>query len=53
MMDSAGHVSFNVNTLEHVDRVMVLRMNTAEMQIETLLDAPLEKALEMMSGEKN
>ena len=53
MMDSAGHVSFNVNTLEHVDRVMVLRMNTAEMQIETLLDAPLEKALEMMSAEKN
>lgn len=52
MMDSAGHVSFNVNTLEHVDRVMVLRMNTAEMQIETLLDAPLEKALEMMSGEE-
>jgi hypothetical protein len=53
MMDSAGHVSFNVNTLEHVDRVMVLRMNTEEMQIEILLDAPLAKALEMMSGEKN
>jgi hypothetical protein len=53
MMDSAGHVSFNVNTLDHVDRVMVLRMNTAEMQIEILLDAPLANALELMSGEKN
>lgn len=53
MMDSAGHVSFNVNTFSLVDRVIVLRMNTAEMQIEILLDASLEKALEMMSGEKN
>lgn len=53
MMDSAGHVSFNVNTFEHVDRVMVLRMNTAEMQIEILLDAPLANAIELMSGEKN
>lgn len=53
MMDSSGHVSFNINTLEHVDRIMVLRMNTAEMQIEILLDAPLKEALELMSGEKN
>jgi hypothetical protein len=53
MMDTAGHVSFNVNTLGQVDRIIVLRMNTAEMQIETLLDAPLKEALEMMSAEKN
>ncbi len=46
------HVSFNINTLEHVDRVIVLRMNTAEMQIEICLTHP-RKALEMMSGEKN
>lgn len=53
MMDSAGHVSFNVNTLEQVDRIMVLRMNTAEMQIEILLDAPVAEAFAMMSAEKN
>jgi len=53
MMDSAGHISFNVNTLNHVDRIIVLRMNTAEMQIETLLDTPLAAALEMMSNERN
>ncbi len=53
MMDSAGHISFNVNTLNHVDRIIVLRMNTAEMQIETLLDEPLAAALEMMSNERN
>jgi len=53
MMESSGHISFNVNTLDHVDRVIVLRMNTAEMQIETLLDAPLEAAMELMTSEKN
>lgn len=53
IMDSSGHITFNVNTLNHVDRVVVLRMNTAEMQIETLLDAPLDAALELMTNEKN
>ena len=53
MMEGSGHVSFNVNTLAQVDRVMVLRMNTSEMQIETLLDAPLTSALSLMASEKN
>lgn len=53
MMDSAGHVSFNVNTLEHVDRILVLRLNTAEMQVETLLDASVPEALALMAEERN
>ena len=46
-----GHVSFNANTLELVDRVIVLRVNTDEMQIETLLDATVEKLLELLGAE--
>lgn len=53
MMDSAGHVSFNVNTLEHVDRIIVLRLNTAEMQVETLLDASVPEAMALMAEERN
>lgn len=53
MMDRAGHISFNVNTLPLVDRVMVLRMNTTEMQIEILLNTSMAMALEMMSIDRN
>ncbi len=42
----------NANSLEYVDRVIVLRINTEEMQVETLLHAPLSDALELMSDEK-
>jgi hypothetical protein len=52
MMDNAGHVSFNVNTLEHVDRIIVLRLNTIEMQVETLLDASVPEALALMADER-
>ena len=38
MLGSSGQVSFNSNTLAVVDRVIVLRINTEEMQIETLLN---------------
>lgn len=37
-------VQFNGNTLEHVDRVIVLRINTDDMQVETLYDAPIATA---------
>ncbi|NJD37145.1 MAG: hypothetical protein FIA89_02305 [Geobacter sp.] len=47
-MDSTGHISFNHNTLHLVDRVIILRMNTEEMQIETLLNAPIEEAKLLM-----
>lgn len=48
-----GTISFNRNTLELVDRVIVLRLNTDEMQIEVLCDLPLEKARALMSGAEN
>lgn len=50
MMGSAGHVSFNSRSLDLVDRVIVLRMNTQEMQVETLLDAPIAEVLPLLSG---
>lgn len=49
MLGNSGHISFNSNTLESVDRVMILRINTNEMQVETLLDAPIADARKMMS----
>lgn len=53
MMGTGGHVSFNSNNLEIVDRVIILRVNTEEMQVETLLDAQTPDALELMGPEKN
>ncbi|WP_404365609.1 DUF6998 domain-containing protein [Marinobacter sp.] len=50
-MGYGGHVSFNPNSLAFVDRVLVLRINTEEMQIETLLDAPVADAVQAMSAE--
>ncbi len=43
------HVAFNANSLNLVDRVLVLRINTEEMQVETLLDAPVSEALALMT----
>lgn len=48
-MHTSGHISFNTNTLELVDRIIILRINTDEMQVETLLDAPVEQARSLMS----
>ena len=52
MAGSSGHVSFNSNTLALVDRVIVLRINTEEMQIETLLDSPVVDAIAMMAADQ-
>ncbi|MCZ2366654.1 DUF6998 domain-containing protein [Vibrio parahaemolyticus] len=43
-----GHISFNPNTLNCVDRVIVLRINIEEMQIETLFDGTVEQAKALM-----
>lgn len=51
MMGGGGHITFNSNSLGEIDRIIVLRVNTEEMQIETLLDAPLAKALSLMTVE--
>lgn len=48
IMRNSGHISFNPNTLDKVDRVVVLWINTEEMQIEVLLNEPINKAKEMM-----
>jgi hypothetical protein len=42
---SSNHVSLNANTLKDVDRLIVLRINTEEMQVETLLDTAIAEAL--------
>ena len=49
MMTGNGHISFNPNTLSLVDRVIILRMNTEEMQIETLFNDTVEKATDLMT----
>ena len=46
---SGGHISFNENTLDQVDRVMVLFLNTEEMQINTLLDKSIEETLPLLA----
>jgi hypothetical protein len=46
--DYGGSVSFNPNSLDVVDRVIVLRINTEEMQVETLLDVGADEARSMM-----
>jgi len=51
-MGTSGHISFNPNTLNKVDRVIILRINTEEMQIETLFNEPTDKATELM-GKQN
>lgn len=44
-----GFVSFNPNTLHFVDRVIILRFNEEEMELEILLDKPIEEAKLLMS----
>lgn len=50
MMGNSGHVTFNANSLKLVDRVIVLRINTDEMQVETLYDASIGEALRKMTA---
>ena len=51
MMGYGGHVAFNSNSFEFVDRIIVLRINTEEMQIETLLNVPAAEAISLMTQE--
>jgi len=51
---SSTHVDFNLNTFNHVDRVMVLRVNIDEdkgVSVEELLDEPVEAARQLMRGQ--
>ncbi|WP_114325674.1 DUF6998 domain-containing protein [Candidatus Colwellia aromaticivorans] len=47
-MGSVGHIRFNNNTLELVDKIIILRINTEEMQVEILFNGCVEKAKELM-----
>jgi hypothetical protein len=49
--EGTGHVSFNPRSFTEVDRIIVLRMNTDDMQIETLFDGPVSDALALMTPE--
>lgn len=51
MMRKNGHVNFNARTLELVDRVIILRVNTEEMQVETLLNVAVQDAINLMGPE--
>ena len=53
MLGSSGHISFNPKTLDVVDRVIILRINTEEMQIETLLNDTRENAEKLMTAESS
>lgn len=48
-MGSSGHISFNTNTLALVGRIIILKINTEEMQVETLLDTTVEQAKPLMN----
>jgi hypothetical protein len=52
-MGNKTTISFNINTLIYVDRVIVLRINTEEMQIETILNEPIAEAKKHMTPENN
>lgn len=46
---TTGFVAFNPNTLDLADRVIILRFNQEEMELEILLDAPIEEAKKLMT----
>lgn len=45
---STEFVAFNPNTLDLADRVIILRFNQEEMELEILLDAPIDEAKQLM-----
>ncbi len=49
MLGRSGAVTFNDKTLELVDRIIVLRINYEEMEIEILLDASIAEAKDLMA----
>lgn len=51
VMNGSGHIAFNANTLDMADRVIILRVNTEEMQIEVLLNALISEVRELMRNQ--
>lgn len=50
--EGKGHVAFNPNTLCFVDRVIILRFNQEEMELEILLDESVEVDKELMTVQR-
>lgn len=50
VMSPSMRVAFNPSTLSLVQRVIVLRINVDEMQIETLLDLPIQQVQPMLKS---
>ena len=48
-----GNVSFNPNTLRFVDRVIILRFNDEEMELEILLDESIDEAKKLMTQQRD
>ena len=48
-MDSNGHILFNPSTLGEVDRIIILKINTEEMQIEILFNEIVSEAQKLMT----
>ncbi len=47
-----GQVSFNPNSFDLVDRIVVLRINTEEMQVEILVDKPVAEVRKFMTADE-
>jgi len=52
IMGNSGHISFNNSTLEFIDRIIILRINTEEMQIDVLLNSTRDEAVDLMTSDK-
>jgi hypothetical protein len=49
MRGTNGHIDFNARSLSQVDRVIILKVNLEEMEIQTLFDGSTEAAAKLMS----
>lgn len=45
-----GHAAFNRNSLDQVDRIVILRINTEEMQVEVLVNDTVDEVRKLMVG---
>lgn len=50
---TASHVDFNSATLGEVDRVMILKFDWEELEIDILFDGQIEDARQLMTGQNN
>lgn len=53
MSSGQGHVSFNPYTLDFINRVIILRFDGKEMELEILFDKSIEEAKLLMTPQSN